>query len=646
MRRHLVRCCLALLATASGGGCQSLSTGKLAFRPPKATFAKPDRASEGKNVRTETDTEELADSTPASPSGKAAADSLAGGSRSPSPKTKSRPPLDPATEILIENELKDATEEERAEWLARFKEMSSRQITAALCERRSALAADFNRDRRHALEAPDPREASEVGPASSTPDSDSIALASASRSDPRRPSNATQTAQNGQPASDPWDIEPHSPDEASADPPVEPSPRSSDGSSSAPEVDIWGDPIPRRPARPRDTVPAPQNMAAVTPVSALRFTDDPVATQVKPADDAVEAQRGTSETPLQPDPPTAMSPPVATSLPPASPVHLPPLAVPRIEPTRGSRLADWDPTRLFGRRRAAEPAVAPETLDREASLPPYNPGGASSQVDRSEVAVADLGAGSAFTGRRIDPQAPYTMDELRRLISLMEAEAEASLPGASPELQRQYLRRHLNLRLLRLVADQRAEAQEPIPGLDPVDQEFWNSVFWGLSNYLDHEGIVDPTERAALTAAQFQAAARHLQSTARLELKNVAFCHRIDGFGSFERFERDEFQAGVPVLVYAEVRNFSSEPTTDGRFLTTLRSTVEIVRIGVQQVPVDRMTFEPTEDRSRSPRTDFYNSYKINLPTNLPPGPYQLRLTVEDESSGKIATQTMNFSIR
>lgn len=238
------------------------------------------------------------------------------------------------------------------------------------------------------------------------------------------------------------------------------------------------------------------------------------------------------------------------------------------------------------------------------------------------------------------------MDELRRLISLMEAEAEASLPGASPELQRQYLRRHLNLRLLRLVADQRAEAQEPIPGLDPVDQEFWNSVFWGLSNYLDHEGIVDPTERAALTAAQFQAAARHLQSTARLELKNVAFCHRIDGFGSFERFERDEFQAGVPVLVYAEVRNFSSEPTTDGRFLTTLRSTVEIVRIGVQQVPVDRMTFEPTEDRSRSPRTDFYNSYKINLPTNLPPGPYQLRLTVEDESSGKIATQTMNFSIR
>ncbi len=129
------------------------------------------------------------------------------------------------------------------------------------------------------------------------------------------------------------------------------------------------------------------------------------------------------------------------------------------------------------------------------------------------------------------------------------------------------------------MAGQTSEAQKPIPGIDPVDQEFWNAVLWGLETCFDRERVPDPAERTALTASQFQAAARHPQATARLELKNVAFCHRIDGFGTFERFLRDEFEAGVPILIYSEVRNFGSEPVADGHFRTVLKSTVEIVRL-------------------------------------------------------------------
>jgi hypothetical protein len=616
----------------------------MAFRPPKGTFAKADRTpaeqmaaeqtADSQDKRTDSSSGELADSAPVSRPGGSTS-----GTRPASLQTKSRPPLDPATEILIENELKDATDDERAEWLARFKEMSPRQISAALGERRSLLASEFDRDRRHMPEAPDPLGEPDLNPTGAGRNADRLELA-AGRTAAVSPSDPATAPRDRRNKPDPWDVEPLPPEPSAS---VESSTTVAGVQSSGePEFDIWGDPIPPRSARPRPASPTTEAAPEVTPESAQRFADEPVADLPKPRHNAVEVPRE----PLPGSSPSELT--VESSFSPTAPPA--PAAAPRIEPMRGSRLSDWDPTKLFSRRRAADAPVASEPPSRESELPPYNPGASSNQADREGVSTPDPTADTAFASRRIDPQAPYTMDELRRLVSLMEAEAEASLPGASPELQREYLRKHINLRLLRLVADQRAEAQAPIPGLDPVDQEFWNSVFWGLSNYLDNEGLVDPTERAAATAAQFQAAARHLQSTARLELKSVAFCHRIDGFGAFERFERDEFQAGVPVLVYAEVRNFSSEPTTDGRYLTTLRSTVDIVRVGigvgVQQAPVDRMTFEPTEDRSRSPRTDFYNSYKINLPATLPPGPYQMRLTVEDESSGKIATQTLNFSIR
>lgn len=350
--------------------------------------------------------------------------------------------------------------------------------------------------------------------------------------------------------------------------------------------------------------------------------------------------------------------------------------LPGLDPMFPPRLSDWDPTKFIGRKktvdaaRPAEPLESPSRPIAESGIqtpPPYAPslyeGNPRSMsegvVQTSATGRMNRAAGESGAAREtgmspdgeaarisIDSNSSYTTDELRRVITLFEAEALAQVPDATPDQQRDYVRRHIHLRLLQLVAGQTSEAQKPIPGIDPVDQEFWNSVLWGLETYFDRERVPDPAERTALTASQFQAAARHLQATARLELKNVAFCHRIDGFGTFERFPRDEFEAGVPILIYSEVRNFGSEPVADGHFRTVLKSTVEIVRLAQQNAVIERLSFEPTEDLSRSPRTDFYNSYKIQLPATLTPGPYLLRLLVEDETSGKTASQTLQFSIR
>ena len=245
-----------------------------------------------------------------------------------------------------------------------------------------------------------------------------------------------------------------------------------------------------------------------------------------------------------------------------------------------------------------------------------------------------------------DPQADYWQDELHKLISLMEAEAARPPADESPAERQAHIQRQVYLRMLYLMAAEPEKAQLPISDVEAVDQEFWSSMFWGMSNYFDDEQTGDPGTRAAQTIAQLNAAARQLQSVADLELRNVSFCHQIDGWGLYDRFDRDEFEPGQTVLLYGEIRNFSSEATASGMYRTLVSSTIEIVKSGQEETVLERNDLGDTEDQCRGLRSDFYNSYHLDIPAHLTPGSYQLRLTVEDKLSGRFATQTIGFTIR
>ena len=247
---------------------------------------------------------------------------------------------------------------------------------------------------------------------------------------------------------------------------------------------------------------------------------------------------------------------------------------------------------------------------------------------------------------KADPQADYWQDELTKLISLMEAEASRPPEDDSPAERQAHIQRQVYLRMLYLMAAEPEKAQLPIFDAEEVDQEFWTSMFWGMSNYFDDEQTGDPGTRAAQTIAQLNAAARQLQSVADLELRSVGFCNRIDGWGLYERFDRDEFEPGQAVLLYGELRNFSTESTPAGMYRTLLNSSIEIVRTGQEDTVLERNDLGDTEDLCRGLRTDFYNSYRIDIPAHLTPGSYQLRLTIEDKLSGRFATQTLGFTVR
>ena len=210
----------------------------------------------------------------------------------------------------------------------------------------------------------------------------------------------------------------------------------------------------------------------------------------------------------------------------------------------------------------------------------------------------------------------------------------------------EYLSSHAYLRMLYLMANQQERAIEAIPNTNEADQEFWQKMFWAMSNYFDTEGIPNASDRATHTNSRLTAALETLRQQSNLEIRNVNFCTKIDGFGAYDRFERAEFYAGQEVLIYAEMRNFQSESTPSGQFRTALQSTVEIHRSGAYPGLVESVPFAPSEDFCQNLRTDFNTGYQFFLPKKLTAGPYVLKLIVEDQLKKKVASYTTTFTIK
>lgn len=235
--------------------------------------------------------------------------------------------------------------------------------------------------------------------------------------------------------------------------------------------------------------------------------------------------------------------------------------------------------------------------------------------------------------------------ELQKLIALSEAEIAQANPGATDEEKLEYVSKQVYLRMLYLMGDQQGRALQAIDKLEPAEQEFWQQTFWAMANYFDTEAIPEASDRATQTINQLSTAIQSLQETARLELRNVNFCSKIDSYGSYDKFDRNEFKPGQPVLIYGELKNFQSEPSAEGMFKTVVKSTIEIYKAGPQGGLIASNKFNPTEDLCRNKRHDYFHSYMINIPERIALGPHVLKLTVEDQLSQKIATYTLKFNV-
>jgi len=233
------------------------------------------------------------------------------------------------------------------------------------------------------------------------------------------------------------------------------------------------------------------------------------------------------------------------------------------------------------------------------------------------------------------------------LIHKLETDLLAAAPGQTEADRMRYIRKHVNLRMLYFVADDIGQAVEPIPGIASADQEFWQQMIWSVSNYFDDQGMPEASMRSAETIEQLRGAIAQLGQTADLKLRNTSFCHRIVSFGNYDRFKEDRFTTGQPVLLYAEVENFTSRRSSNDGYRTILQSVIEIYRTNDEKQPAATIPLasDTTEDFCRAQRRDYFHSYEFSIPPNLEPGQYTLVLRVVDQQSHKVATSKVNFEV-
>jgi len=199
------------------------------------------------------------------------------------------------------------------------------------------------------------------------------------------------------------------------------------------------------------------------------------------------------------------------------------------------------------------------------------------------------------------------------------------------------------LRMLYLLAGQREAALRPISGVPSVQREFWSKVLFALDGWLDTQKSGDLARRAAETKQTLDEALCRLGEVAPLVVRNLAFCTEIQSYGCLKPFKENVFLPEQEVLLYAEVENFTSEPTPKG-FHTALRSSYQIFDARGQRVA--EHDFTVTEEYCQNIRRDFFIGYHLRMPKRIYPGKYVLQLTIEDVKSHKAGQSSLEFSIK
>ncbi len=210
----------------------------------------------------------------------------------------------------------------------------------------------------------------------------------------------------------------------------------------------------------------------------------------------------------------------------------------------------------------------------------------------------------------------------------------------------EWRRRQTDLRMLYLIAGRSAESIRVIESLPEKEQEFWQSMMLAMESYRRSDDSAARAEQLTETLEYVRTASRQLQPLSTMKIRRLNFCNRIDGFGSFSVFPTSDFNAGQPLLLYAEIENYRSELTADSRYRSEFAAMIEFYREGeTEPIATRTIRLPEIEDLCSAERTDYFQSYELTVPS-LSPGKYTLRLRVRDQLSLQTATTELPFEIR
>jgi len=130
-----------------------------------------------------------------------------------------------------------------------------------------------------------------------------------------------------------------------------------------------------------------------------------------------------------------------------------------------------------------------------------------------------------------------------------------------------------------------------------------------------------------------------------VRIARAELCRRVDGFGSFQPFPRNDFMAGQTnrVIVYAEVDRFAhrarAETSDGGSAGDTLAVELSQELLVVHRADGRLAWRRPPErilETSRNMRRDFFLVSEVELPRTLTVGSYLLKVRIKDEVAGSV----------
>ncbi|MBN2582137.1 MAG: hypothetical protein JXL80_03650 [Planctomycetes bacterium] len=199
------------------------------------------------------------------------------------------------------------------------------------------------------------------------------------------------------------------------------------------------------------------------------------------------------------------------------------------------------------------------------------------------------------------------------------------------------------LRFLHFAAGQDEKSLEAIAGLPPAEQKLWRDLMWTLIVARDRTPGTNRSTHAGEVLDALDEVRSDMLPEAPLEMGEVRFCDEIQRFGVYTPTTANRFLPGQSLLLYTEVRKFTSKREGDGLYHVRLAERLSLEN--EDGAVVWRHNFENIDDTCRTPRQDFFLGTTLPLPAKLPAGRYVLKVLVEDAATSRSAGARLELEI-
>ncbi|MGB7157698.1 MAG: hypothetical protein WBD40_06505, partial [Tepidisphaeraceae bacterium] len=205
---------------------------------------------------------------------------------------------------------------------------------------------------------------------------------------------------------------------------------------------------------------------------------------------------------------------------------------------------------------------------------------------------------------------------------------------------------HLDYQLLKLINDQSVPELNAIAPLPQEDREIVSALLDGLSNF--RSGI--RTGGNALLAQKVGPIVQmgeRVGNQSTLGIPTLALCREVTQYGVYEPFGSTRFPFGEKhlMVVYCEIANFASQANANNLWETKLKYEVMVYTDSDKSLQVWQQKPTPVVDHCHSRRRDFFIAKLLELPQDLPIGPYLMKVSIVDETANRIAESTVPLQI-